>query len=498
MTEENRLLLIEDTPQKSQWDALQATCPSLSNWGLNTLKTGLDGHVGTIVVEPRYICKDHRNLHSNFYSKKFKERSATCTRVHFFSSTGITRGRLIFDLDALQPYYIGYAVVRPFSERCLGRTVIDPYLVGRHKKDGFYVLRTGFKTHLGGPALTAHGYPYMSQDGEATVCAHTALWGLCRFLSERYSAYREVYPYDLISMTTDTQGRPVPYHGMTYSDYSQILVGFGCHPEILPIKLRDTDPAPDAGRFQQLCTYTESGFPVIASFAGHVVSIVGHTLDRARAPQPDIDGLVDSSAYFKQLIVVDDNFFPYQLLGDLGDPMNYGKAYKNNPYHLGSIRVAVCPLPEKVYLPASKARTMFTDALKAFLGNSELALLLRDGLGEPLVTRMLIATSSSFKSRKLAKAFQGNQMTDPFAVKVADLHLPHFVWLMEIAPRSHYLNGLCTGEIVLDATANSMEEALLYARIGPRFLLNKNQLSVSNPSVCLKTFVQYTHNLGEL
>ena len=90
----------------------------------------------------------------------------------------------------------------------------------------FYVLRTGFKTHLGGPALTANGYPYMSQDGEATVCAHTALWGLCRFLSERYSFYREVYPYDLITMTTDTQGRSVPYHGMTYSDYSRILVGF--------------------------------------------------------------------------------------------------------------------------------------------------------------------------------------------------------------------------------------------------------------------------------
>ena len=264
------------------------------------------------------------------------------------------------------------------------------------------------------------------------------------------------------------------------------------------MKLRESDPNPDAEKFRQLCTYAESGFPVLASFAGHVVTIVGHTMDRSRTPPPDADGFVDSTAFLKQLVVVDDNFFPYQLLGDLGDPVNYGKAYQNSPCHLGSIRVAVCPLPEKVYLPASKARTMFTDALKSFLGNSELALLLRDGLGEPLVTRMQIATSSSFKSRKLAKAFQGNQLTDPFAIKVSDLHLPHFVWLMEIAPRSHYLNGRCTGEIVLDATANSMEEALLYARIGPSFLLNKNRLSVSNPPVCLKTFAQYTHNLGEL
>src|ERR1017187_4489727 len=42
-------------------------------------------------------------------------------------------------------------------------------------------------------------YPYMSQDTEATVCAHTALWSTCRYLSERYTMYPETYPYYFIA-----------------------------------------------------------------------------------------------------------------------------------------------------------------------------------------------------------------------------------------------------------------------------------------------------------
>ena len=124
--------------------------------------------------------------------------------------------------------------------------------------------------------------------------------------------------------------------------------------------------------------------------------------------------------------------------------------------------------------------------------------MLRNGTQEPLVTRMLITTSSAFKRRKLEKAVVGGQLVDPFAVKIAELHLPHFVWLMEIAPMSHYHGGKCTGEIVLDATANSMEESLLYARTGEILLLNNQRLTVTNNPQTLKMFTQYTHNLGEL
>ena len=497
VTLENRLKVVQDVPGVSRWDALRAACPTLTEWGLRTLKSGLDAFAQSIVLEPHYICKDHRNLHSNFYSKKFQEHSSDCARLHFFSRARLSIGELMFQTASLQPEYLGYSVIRPVRDRCLGRTVIDPQRVGRRVEDGFYTLRTAFEARPNGLRLAAHGYPYMSQDGEAIICAHTALWGLCRYFSERYTTYAEQYPYDLITMTTDTQGRVVPYRGLTYADYSRILVNFGRHPEILAIKLKETDPDLGGEKFLHLCSYVESGFPVLASFFGHVVTIVGHTMDRQRRPAPDPNGLMDSSAFLRQFIVVDDNFFPYQLLGYRDDPANYGSAYHQHPYHIGSIRVAVCPLPEKVYLPSEKARALFTSLLKSLLQRPRIARALRAGTDDALVTRLLITTSSAFKRRKLEKGVQGGQVLDPISVKVAGLHLPHFVWLMEVAPVSSYLAGRCTGEVVLDATANQMEEGLLYARAGDILLLNQQELRVKNRPVDLMTFAQYTHNLGE-
>lgn len=29
------------------------------------------------------------------------------------------------------------------------------------------------------------------------VCAHAAIWGTCRYLSQKYPSYRELYPYDI-------------------------------------------------------------------------------------------------------------------------------------------------------------------------------------------------------------------------------------------------------------------------------------------------------------
>jgi hypothetical protein len=491
----------ENTPQifegKDCWNLLEAGLPELQPWGSELLKSGLEPFVNTIVVEPRYICKDHRNLHSNFYSKKFTERSPLCKRLHFFSRTGISKSALLLDAESLSNDYIGYSVIRPVSKKCIGRTVIDQTKVGRAIKDGFFSLRTAFKTHVFGSSLSAYGYPYMSQDGEAMVCAHTALWGVCRFLSERYSSYQELYPYDLVTLTNDAQGRRVPYRGMRYSDYSSILTAFGCHPEIIRLKERSTDPAIDLAQFRKFCAYVESGFPILASFTGHVVSVIGHTLDLGKTVGADADGLIDSSQFLKQLIVVDDNFFPYQLLGWNGDKENYGFKYAKNPYTLNSIAVAVCPLPEKVYLPAEKAAIQFKAALNRLREKPVLEKLIFAGTAGPLVTRMFIATSTSFIRRRLEKAVVNNKLVDSLAVKAATFHLPHFVWVMEIAPLEMYKAGKCTAEIVLDATANANEKFILYARVGQNLLLKGLDVNVIDGVSLENIFEQYTHNLGE-
>src|SRR4029077_5104323 len=106
----------------------------------------------------------------------------------FFTQSGVTVDQFLSDPSGLVDSYIGYSVIRPVAQRSLGRTVIDPEKVGRRLKDGFYCLRTRFLVHVAGKELTVAGYPYISQDTDATVCAHATLWGVCRYFSERYPA----------------------------------------------------------------------------------------------------------------------------------------------------------------------------------------------------------------------------------------------------------------------------------------------------------------------
>jgi hypothetical protein len=390
--------------------------------------------------------------------------------------------------------YIGYSVVRPVAERSLGRTVIDPEKVGRRFKDGFYCLRTPFAVHVAGKELKVTGYPYVSQDTDATVCAHATLWGVCRYFSERYSSYAQLLPYDLVRLTATTTGRVVPYRGMTYLDYSKILSDFGCHPLIFRTKHSTTAGGTlEPSAFDDLYTYVESGIPVLASFGGHVAALIGHTLDVGRSFKLDALGTVSSAAFLKQFIVMDDNFFPYQLLGYPGDAQNYFAGLTPS-YDINSIATAVCPLPEKVYLPASGARRQARAVLKELLAAHAKSEFSAEDEHEPLVTRLFFTSGASWKRRKLASANADPASVDQFAAFVANIHLPHFVWVMEISPKSLYNKGLCSAEIVLDATANELEEFPIYARVGSTMLLDGKKKNLpGNPAI----FQQYTHNLGE-
>jgi len=196
---------IDLTSPETGWNALQQRCSTLSEWGVTTLRDGLDGYVQCIVLEPYYTCKDHRNLYSNFYSKKFLEVSSNCCRLHFFSRPDVAPKDLLANEEKYRDHYIGFSVIRPVNIRCLGRTVIDPYKIGKGLKEGYYLLRTAFKVRINGTLFEVLGYPFTAQDADATLCAHSALWGVCRYFSERYTHYKELFPFDFIRMTENSK-----------------------------------------------------------------------------------------------------------------------------------------------------------------------------------------------------------------------------------------------------------------------------------------------------
>jgi hypothetical protein len=483
---------------------LQVRCPALSAWGVDCLRGALDGHVQTIVLEPYYTCKDHRNLYSNFYSKKFLEVTSVCQRLHFFDEAGLSPKDLLAEPHKFQKPYLGFSVIRPVNIRCIGRTVIDPYKIGKTIEDGYYLLRTRYRAQINGTQFDVYGYPFTSQDLDATLCAHSALWGVCRYLSERYPHYKELFPFDFIKMTESSKGRAFPYRGMTYTDYSKILTEFGAYPVMAAVQRRDhkdKDPnkvVQDEAAFMDLCAYVESGFPVLASLRlkgdGHVVSLIGHTIDYDKLIPPNTL-FIDSSYFLKQFIVVDDNASPYQLLGQDSDGENYAKIYDESPMvpgkpvNIKDIVTMTCPLPEKVFLPAAAARNKARKHLDAF--NS---ILLQAGGKEPYVTRLFVTSSSAFKKRKLAIAKTHN---DPASSVPGSLHLPHFLWVMEVYTHNEYPKGDCIAEVVLDSTAGSAEDGIVYIRVGDGLHIAATPETIWSKIPGPNRFPQYTHNLGE-
>ncbi len=499
-----QVIHIAEGNEVAAWESIQeATGGRLTGWGIQRLRSGLDGYVKSVFVEPLYVCKDYRNLFSHFYSKKFVERSSYCSRLHFLGREGLTVEDVVYRSEDHRDDYLGFSVLEPVTEHCLGRTVIDPFKV-REDTEGLFCLRTKTRVHIQGADYEVNGFPYRSQSGEATVCAHTALWCACRYLSERYTAYRELYPYDLIEMTGDTNGRRVPYRGMTYTDYSTILSGFGCHPAIIRPKGTETtvggkkskDWSKDRDSYYDLYAYMESGFPVLASFGGHVVNIIGHTLsDTMMAKHVPEQGFYNSAAMLKDYVVVDDNFFPYQRLGYDGVQQYYPPAAYASTAHpptIDSIFAAVVPLPEKAYLRPADARRC---AYK-FLNHESIRRLVEETVKElacspdSLVARQLLTSSMSFKRRKREDfRKQGDELlTYPIC-----LNLPHFIWVMEVTAADLYKKRQCFGEVVLDATVGPDEWEPIYARIGRYLVMGSRRQRLDNAPV---SYPQYSHNLA--
>ena len=119
------------------WDRLLDRCPYMTRWRLKTLCSGLQAAARTVVIEPHYICRDFRNLFSHFYSKKFLPRDAHCSRVHFFRASGLDELQVTAHSDAWQSEYLGFGVIQPVVDRCLGRSVYDPLRLGRDPREFF-------------------------------------------------------------------------------------------------------------------------------------------------------------------------------------------------------------------------------------------------------------------------------------------------------------------------------------------------------------------------
>jgi hypothetical protein len=444
----------------------------------------LKDDVKTILIEKKYIDKDYRDTFSNFYSKKFVSYPSTTYRIHFFRSLFTEQD--LFDLELHAKDYIGFTVIRPTQVNSIGRTIFDPSKISNLQ--GLYCC-TGYKIHLFGTELEINGFPYISQDTDVTICAHAATWMTFRYYSERYTTYREIFPYEISQLSSDvSRGRLIPSKGLTALQITEIFSNYGFYPEIyLQDQYKDIF-------YRLLYYYIESGIPVVACLhkKQHAVTLLGHISDFSRsAPNKN------SEDYLTGYVVNDDNHLPYQLMMKETLPKN---GYCSR-FHVEDIDGFIVPLYEKMYLSAEHIEGLVDSLLadQPFGVNYCSKLVTKD----ILIKRIFLTSSKSYKVAR-------RKDTLPFDLhkNYIEVPMPKFIWVCELSLAGIYPNKQIVGEIIFDATGNHEDRFSFLAIHYPDFILFNDRNIPGNrpdrfvhfrlPTDQLLPYAMYKNNLKEI
>lgn len=417
--------------------------------GIERLKKCLEGDCKSIVIEREYIDKDYRNTFANFHAKRFVTPPSRCIRLHFFSKHITEEQFISFNiLDNGTNKYLGYSVIRATRPNSIGRTFLSHQT--RMDKDSHLCL-CDEKVHIAGEQNTIKGFPFISQDADATVCAESALWMLLRYLSNRYALYSETLPFQITQLANHHAiGRRVfPSGGLSSWQLSEALRLSKLSPLIYsrPTDSSASDFAEKNEQFEHLLyTYIESGFPLLTTVKDHVFPTIGHTSDFSKIIA-DNSKPIYTSHFNKSFTICDDNHFPYQSL-----PKRIPTNIHDSKYKFEDINEFIVPLPEKVFLSAESAQaainTILNDPSAGIKNNSALL----DGAS--ITLRLFLTTARAFKA-KLKERGMGN---DVVASTYRQIPLPHFVWICEISLTEDYVSDQSVlGEVIWDATRNAHE-----------------------------------------
>jgi hypothetical protein len=402
---------------------------------IGKLSTGLSSAVKAVLIETNYIDKDYRSTYYNFYAKKGQAYRADCVRLHFFDET------VTFDEQALKlgghtevqlrDHFFGYIVLRPTGIATIGRSVLSPDV--RTGANGS-IITANHKVHLLGYKLTVHGFPSMDQHIDISVCAHAACWSILRHYSERYSIYREFLTHDITLMAQQFDpGGLVPSKGLQVSHAERVFQEAGTFP-VHVARAGEDDPA----FYRQLQAYIESGFPLFAAMhsQGHAIAVVGYAWKT-----PSLDPIKQMRYAWdevKSILVVDDNYLPYQTIEIEGGAT----------YSAKDIDAFIVALPEKIFYPADAVDRLAPTLFK--LGP------LLGGLPpkEEVIIRYFITTGSAL--RRFVRSRE-SEFDAKLIETIMSLPFAQFVWIVEIATAEDWANGQISARAVLDATASLRE-----------------------------------------
>lgn len=141
----------------------------------------------TILVETEYVDKVYRDSYYTLYSTKLREYHRNCVRVSFFTPNFNEDTKMSAEnVDMIKEAYLGFLVIRPLAECCIGRNVISPS-AKKAIHPNMRICKARIPSTCMGIKMQASGFPHSSQDGEMMSCAETTVWAILEYFGNKYS-----------------------------------------------------------------------------------------------------------------------------------------------------------------------------------------------------------------------------------------------------------------------------------------------------------------------
>jgi len=440
----------------------------------------------TVVIEHRYRDKDHSKALSSYYAKSFRQVENECTRLHFFAQRLPTDFLDTKSTQELERLYLGFCVLRPFTRRRIGRTVLrrlryQPTLE-------FPTCQGVFEVDLAGHKISFKGSAFIEQDTMVSACASAAIWTSTTIVGTRFGLQQRSTS-EITQLATQylIRERPMPSEGLLVEQMVHCLRAMDYDPLLIGI-----DSQKQARH--DIYSYIESEIPpiLLCNFpAGedHAIVGVGHGYNlpitnpfKTTVEWPSEPALefARSSEWVPSILVNDDQRGPYRKLTFIEDTQSLAQRINrihpnvnvadlelgewkcpiaidvNMPFsacsggeEIANIWGIIIPLPQGVLLTANQAESKSARVILWWhLWN-------KVPLPADLVLRTYTVPSNEYKERAKDSGM------DAFVKSLlAGKPLPRWIWVTEISSLKSYNSSnpedwLINGQVIIDATSNA-------------------------------------------
>ena len=433
------------------------------------------------IAEYPYVEKFYRDNYYNFYSTKHSNYNRNTIRISFFDrevNDDTFRKEKIYKKIKEEKGFLGSITIRPTPPNIIGQSFLNKRIL---KSSNFKICEAKYKFLINGVRFETFGFPHNSQNLEATRCAEVATCNIMNYLSNKYQEYQSILPSELRKITNKTfEIRQLPSDGLRINDISYALKELGLdslnyHIVNYPSELDNI-----------IVTYIESGLPIIGVIDSnfeikennnhnhlhdqnsdqrnnsnseeliefnkqHTFIIIGKgeikpvsqvnispynlTVNAKRDYE-----FFDSSDLIKEIVLSDDLNHPYFVKS----LKSFDDVHDNNDL-LEVITGIVVPLPQKVYVDATKAKDYSFNIV------SKLCDLFPTLPTQKFVLRILLTSTRSFKEHINKKLNINSNVKD----NLINFPTSRFIWLCEVYKYTRYPKSKCYGFITIDATQSN-------------------------------------------